>query len=505
MKIKNLALCLCLITCNVFAQNERGSISGLLTDQTGAAVASAALSITQTATNAVTKTVSNASGEYSAPNLVPGTYRIDVSMAGFKHFVQQNVTVSAGGTVRIDVVLQLGQVSESVEVTTTAAAIQTENAKVSTTVQNKMVDQLPLVVGGAMRSPFNLVAVAAEARGDGQRLSVGGGQAAQWDATLDGHSVGTNRSGDTAEAALNTPSVESLTEFSVDTNGFKAEYGQAGGGVMTFASKSGTNQFHGSAYDFLRNDAMDARNFFAAKRSIYRQNDYGFTAAGPVVIPRLYNGRDKTFFFVSYEGFHNRVGANDTILSVPTPEMYTGDFSKWVDQTNKLITVYNPNTTRASGTGSIRDPYPGNIIPASQFSATAVSIASFGKAVTPNRGFAPGTSGYVRNNYLVSGGTQITPTDKISVKGDQIIGSRQRASILWNTTEFRNKPGPAGAPGLPQPLWNGQIQAWDTEAFRLAHDFTVSPNMVNHLSFAKNTFTKNSFSLIRQSKQLNLN
>ena len=494
MNVRNLVFCSCLAAFSAFAQNERGSISGLLTDQTGAAVASAALSITQTATNAVTRTVSNASGEYSAPNLVPGTYRIDVSMAGFKHFVQQNVTVSAGGTVRIDVVLQLGQVSESVEVTTTAAAIQTENAKVSTTVQNKMVDQLPLVVGGAMRSPFNLVAVAAEARGDGQRLSVGGGQAAQWDATLDGHSVGTNRSGDTAEAALNTPSVESLTEFSVDTNGFKAEYGQAGGGVMTFASKSGTNQFHGSAYDFLRNDAMDARNFFAAKRSIYRQNDYGFTAAGPVVIPRLYNGRDKTFFFVSYEGFRNRVGANDTILSVPTPEMYTGDFSKWVDQTNKLITVYNPNTTRASGTGSIRDPYPGNIIPASQFSATAVSIASFGKAVTPNRGFAPGTSGYVRNNYLVSGGTQITPTDKISVKGDQIIGSRQRASILWNTTEFRNKPGPAGAPGLPQPLWNGQIQAWDTEAFRLAHDFTVSPNMVNHLSFAKNTFTKNSFS-----------
>ena len=117
---------------------------------------------------------------------------------------------------------------------------------------------------------------------------------------------------------------------------------------MTFASKSGTNKFHGSAYDFLRNDALDARGFFAQTRSIYRQNDYGATASGPVWIPKLYNGRDKTFFFVSYEGFRNRVGANNTILSVPTPEMYKGDFRNWVDQNNKLITIYDPETTAES-------------------------------------------------------------------------------------------------------------------------------------------------------------
>src|SRR5262249_17362445 len=151
-------------------------------------------------------------------------------------------------------------------------------------------------------SPFNLVNVAAEARGSGQSLLLGGGQASSWDATLDGHSVGTNRSSDTAEAALNTPSVEALTEFTVDTNGFKAEYGQAGGGIMTFASKSGTNQFHGSAYDFLRNDALDARGFFANTRSVYRQNDFGATVSGPVWIPKVYNGKNKTFYFVSYEG-----------------------------------------------------------------------------------------------------------------------------------------------------------------------------------------------------------
>jgi hypothetical protein len=176
------------------------------------------------------------------PNLSPGVYRLEIATAGFKRFVQQNIVASAASTVRVDVQLQLGQVSEQIEVTATAATIQTDNAKVSSQVQNKLVDELPLVVAGSMRSPFNLVAVAAEARGNGQQLALGGGQVAAWDATLDGYSVGTNRSGDTDEAALNTPSVEALTEFTVDTNGFKAEYGQAGGGIMTFASKSGTNQ-----------------------------------------------------------------------------------------------------------------------------------------------------------------------------------------------------------------------------------------------------------------------
>ncbi|MBL8215630.1 MAG: TonB-dependent receptor [Bryobacterales bacterium] len=488
--------CLLVSSFAVWAQSERGNITGIVSDPSGAAVAGATLTITQRDTNATVTLTSTAAGEYNAANLLPGGYRMEITASGFKRFVQQNLVVSAGSTVRVDAVLQLGQVSETIEITAAASTIQTENAKVSTLVENKLVDELPLVVGGAMRSPFNLVAVAAEARGEGQRLALGGGQVAQWDATLDGHSVGTNRSGDTAEAALNTPSVESLTEFTVDTNGFKAEYGQAGGGVMTFASKSGTNDLHGSAYDFLRNDAMDARNFFAARRSVYRQNDFGFTVSGPVWIPKVYNGKNKSFFFVSYEGFRNRVGANDTILSVPTPEMYSGNFSNWVDQNNRPITIYNPATTRANpnGAGSIRDPFPGNQIPASLFSSTARSITEFGRTVQPNRGGAPGTSLYVRNNYLVSGGTMITPTDKWSIKGDQLIGSNHRVSVLWNTTRFRNKPGPAGAPGLPEPLWNGQIQAWDTDAIRLTHDYTISSTMINHLSFARNTFIKNSYS-----------
>ncbi|MCC6585653.1 MAG: TonB-dependent receptor [Bryobacterales bacterium] len=486
----------CLSVFTLFAQSERGNIAGRVSDPTGAVVAGAELTVTNRDTNAVATAVSTQAGEFNVPNLLPGTYRLEITAQGFKRYVQQNITVAAATTIRTDVQLQLGQVSEQVEVSAAAAAIQTENAKVSTQVQNKLVDELPLIVAGSMRSPFNLVAVAAEARGDGNRLSIGGGQAAAWDATLDGHSVGTNRSADTAEAALNTPSVEALTEFTLDTNGFKAEYGQAGGGIMTFASKSGTNQFHGTVYDFLRNDAMDARGFFAAKRSVYRQNDFGVMASGPIWIPKIYNGRNRSFFVVTYEGFRNRVGANDVIMSVPTPEMYGGDFSKWVDQSNRLITVYDPGTTRANpnGSGSIRDAFPNNQIPTTRFSTTASAIAKFGQAVLPNRGGVPGTSAYVRNNYIVTGGTEITPTDKWSVKGDQLFGQKHRVGFLWNTTQFNRKPGPLGAPGLPQPLWSGQVQDWFTDAYRLTYDWTISPTMVNHLSFAKNSFIKNSYS-----------
>ncbi len=493
--MRNLLLALS-VSAVLFAQSERGNITGIVADPSGAAVPGAEVSAVHVATNTTTKSVASASGEYNIANLLPGVYRLETGAAGFKRSVQQNVNVSAGGTVRVDVALAIGQVSESVEVTAAAATIQTENAKVSTLVENKLVDELPLVVAGSMRSPFNLVAVAAEARGSGQRLALGGGQVAQWDATLDGYSVGTNRSGDTDEAALNTPSVEALTEFSVDTNGFKAEFGQAGGGAMTFASKSGTNEFHGSAYDFLRNDKLDARGFFANTRSIYRQNDFGFTAGGPVIVPKVYDGRNKTFFFVSFEGFRNRVGANSSILSVPTPEMYNGDFSKWVAQNNSLLTIYNPSTTRPNpnGVGSIRDPFPNNQIPVSMFSRTAQQIAAFGKSVAPNRGGVPGTSAYVRQNYIVTGGTLVTPTDKWSVKGDQNFGANHRVSFLWNMTEFDNQPGPAGPPGLPAPLWSGQIQAWDTEAFRWSHDWTMSPSMINHFSFSFNRFIKDSFS-----------
>ena len=399
--------------------------------------------------------------------------------------------MTAAATVRADARLEVGQVTETVEVRADVAQVQTENAKITTAVQNKLVDELPLVVGGALRSPFDLVSVAPEARGGGGQLALGGGQARAWEATLDGVSVATNRSADAVEIAYNAPSLEAITEFAVDTNGFKAEYGQAGGGIMTFSSKSGTNQYHGVVYDFLRNEKLDARGFFSPRRAVYRQNDFGATAGGPLSVPKLYDGRNRTFFFFSYEGFRNRVGSNDAIFSVPTPEMYEGDFTNLVNPANQRLTIYDPATQRPNPAGGfIRDAFPNNRIPANRISPFAKAWSAFAQPVKPNRGGAPGTIDYIRNNYIATGGSVVSPQNKYSLKVDHNLNLQHHLAFFYNNSNFNQAVGPGGPPGLPLPLWNGQVQTFETEAFRLAHDWTLNPRLLNHFSIGGNMFYK---------------
>lgn len=490
--------CTMLFSCAaLMAQSERGNITGLVTDSTGAVMPNVPVVITNTATNVPENVTTTSAGEYNAANLVPGVYRIEISTSGFKRFTEDGVTLTAGSTARADARLELGTVGETVEVTANAVQLQTENAKVTTAVQNVMVDQLPLVVGGAMRSPYDLVAVAAESKGSGTSLSLGGGQAASWSATLDGMLVNTNRSSDAGETSYLAPSVESITEFGVDTNGFKAEFGQAGGGVITFVSKSGTNEYHGVAYDFLRNDDFDARGFFAPTRSIYKQNDFGATAGGPVWIPKLYQGRNRTFFFVAYEGFRNRLGQNGSILSVPTPEMYQGDFSKLVSSNGTLIPIYNPATTQpnASGGGYTRQPFPNNQIPQSLFSTISKEMLALAPQVMPNRpGLVPGSPNWVRNNYVVNNGSLTSPTNKGSVKIDQNFGYNHHVAFFYNRSSYINEPGPSGPPGLPLPLWNGQFTSYDASDYRMTYDWTISPRLLSHFSVGGNKFYKDAYS-----------
>jgi hypothetical protein len=477
------------------AQSDRGQIAGVVADSTGAAVTQAQLLIVNKATNTPLQLVTSSTGEYTALNLPVGVYRIEVTATGFKKFVQDNVTVSAGGSVRVDIALQLGQVSETIEVSGTSALVQTENARSSTSVSNKLVDELPLVVGGEMRSPFGLVAIAPEAKGSGTRLSIGGGQARAWNATMDGTSIATNRAADATEIAYTAPSLEAITEFSVDTNGFKAEYGQAGGGVMTFVSKSGTNEYHGNAYEFLRNNAMDARGFFAPRRAVYKQHDFGATFGGPVIIPKLYNGRNKTFFFAAFEAFRNRVGSTDSFFSVPTPEMYNGDFSNLVDQANRRLQIYDPSTTRNVNGTFVRDPFTNNQVPQSRFSNFAKQVLPFASPVRPNvPGGRPGTIEYVRNNFISQGGTLTNPTTKGSIKVDQNLGSKHRLGFFMNITKNATQLGGTDTPGLPLPLWAGQVNVFDTESYRVTHDYTISPTLLNRFVWGSNQFFKNAFS-----------
>ena len=194
----------------------------------------------------------------------------------------------------------MGAASQAIEVSATAVQLQTEDAKNSDTLENRLVQDLPLEVAGTVRTPFNLAAIAPDAKnlGGTTGFSIGGGQAAAYGTSLDGISANTSRALYTNTVASNAPSVEAIDQFSVDSAGYKAEFGHAAGNI-TFASKSGTNQYHGDVYWFLRNNDLDANSFYnnisGIPRSIYKQNDFGATFGGPVWIPKLYNGKNKTF------------------------------------------------------------------------------------------------------------------------------------------------------------------------------------------------------------------
>jgi Carboxypeptidase regulatory-like domain len=480
------------------AQSERGNITGVVEDSTKAGLPGVVLKVINTATNATIEVVSSDTGAYNAANLPPGAYRVEAALAGFQSVKVEGVRLTAGATARVNVTMSVGAISETVSVVAGSALMQSSDAKVSTNVSNELIDQLPLVVGGAMRSVFDLVSTVPEAKGSTTNVSLGGGQGGAFGATLDGISVNTNRNADVVETAFLTPSVEAITEFAVETNGFKPEFGQAGGGAITFASKSGTNAFHGSLYNFLRHDALDAKGFFEATKGVYRQNNFGASLGGPIQIPRLYSGKNRTFFFAAYEGFRNNQASNALTLSVPTPEMYNGDFSNWVDSQGRLIVIYDPATTRPNpnGSGFIRDPFPGNRIPASRFSTVARQyIALAQSTVVPNRtGLVPGTFGYVSNNYLSPGGTTKESTHKLSLKIDHSLSNKHRLSYLFNRADNQTVPGENGAAGLPAPFNTFQTTTNDADLHRGTWDWVVSPTMVNHLSMGVNTFNKNAFS-----------
>lgn len=474
----------------LMGQSERGTITGAITDATEAVIAGAKVTLTNTQTGVSFSIPTNEAGEYTVPQLQVGIYTVRVEKDGFRPANISGIVLNASATVRADARLEVGAAAQAVEVSASAIALSTENAKTSVTMDNKLVDELPLVVGGAMRSPFNLAALTPEAKnvGGDNGFILGGGQAAGYGTNLDGVTANTTRALSQSWVAVNAPSIEAVTEFTVDTNGFKAEFGQAAGGIMAFASKSGTNSFHGSAYDFVRNEKFDANNFFnngrGIKRAIYKQNDFGASFGGPVRIPKLYNGRNKTFFFWSYEAFRNRDGANGNVVTVPTSEMYDGDFRNWVDAAGARIPIYDPTTQVTAANGVVtRQVFANNQIPKALFDPqTSKAIAVFRSGVTPlpNNGAAPGTNNYVVNNFLITQGTEIRPNTKISVKGDHVFSEKSRISGYWGYNRSSQKPGANGPSGLPGLFVNYNDLKRNSDVFRGSWDYVISPTMFNH-------------------------
>jgi len=499
------ALLAALSSMPLLSQGDRGQITGTVTDASGAVVPNAHITVIQKSTNSSYKVETSSTGDFTMPALAIGAYQVKVEKEGFKTHITDDLAVAPGGTTRVDVVLEVGRATQSVEVSAAAQMVQTENGKVSTTVSAFLVDSLPVLVNGASRSPFDIALGTAEVSNAAGVYHIGGGNNALGVA-LDGSSMAGGKNGaDQSDAASRfSPSVEALTEFNVEAGGFKAETGHASGGTITFVSKSGTNQFHGSAFEFLRNQDLDARSFFATTRPIYKQNNFGVTAGGPVWIPKLYNGKNKTFFFGSYEGFRNRNGAsNGTFYSVPTPEMYNGDFSNWVDGNNKLYPIYDPNTQVLVNGAYQRTPFAGNKIPVSEFDPVAAPIAKYlATIIAPNRpnvALTPGTSAYVRNNY-VSNGAALNPRDVWSAKIDQNLGSKHHFSYLMNRSKNENAYGPTGSNLLPIPI-GGDVGVYYAQVYRGNWDYTITPTLINRFFGGFNHYLEDQGSTAREVDQ----
>ena len=462
------------------AQLNRGSLTGVVSDPSGAAVVNAKITGVHKTTNIVSSTTSTITGNYTLPALEIGLYRLEVEAGGFKKAVRDDVSVTSGSTIRLDFTLEVGSLSESVEVAAHASALETESTRMATQLTTKLVEDLPLVVAGQIRSVFNLAVIAPEVKTN-NNYRIGGGQGSGWDMTMDGSSLTSASSQYQYERApISSVSVDAIAEFNVESSGMKAEYGRSMG-TISFATKSGGNQLHGNAFDFLRNNATDARGFFAKSAPVLKQNDFGFTVGGPVILPKIYNGRNKTFFFASYEGFRNRSGNNPAYFSVPLPEMYQGDFHNYI-KNGAMVQLYDPGTTTlgADGKTYTRTPFAGNIIPKSRFSSVFTNYISFRPAdMLPNVAGAG-----IVNNYYRSQGTSISPWNKYSIRMDHQAGAKDHFSFLWLDGIKEDNYGADGPPGLPEPFNNQQVWSRKNRSGRFAWDHTINARILNSLRVA---------------------
>ncbi|NOT59194.1 MAG: carboxypeptidase regulatory-like domain-containing protein, partial [Acidobacteria bacterium] len=358
---------------------QTAQITGLITDANAAVVAGAEVTLTNADTGVARKTVTNAGGYYHIPFASPGNYRLNVFAKSFKPVTREGVSLNVDQVARLDFRLEIGVLNEGVNITGNGSLLERETSALGQFIENKTIVTLPL--NGRNYPQLALLAPGAVPN-PGSRASDGfslnGSRTFQNKFLLDGLDNNNYILGaDTASAQVIRPSVDAIQEFKVETAGYSAEYGQAAGGVINVAIKAGTNNFHGSAFEFLRNDKLDANDFFAnragLKRAPLRFNQFGGTLGGPV-------WRKRTFFFGSFQGTRTSA-ANTFVVTVPTPEQVRGNFGG--------VNIYDPTNF----VGGVRQQFANNVIPEARMDSVGRKIA----ALFP----APNQPGLV-NNYAAS-------------------------------------------------------------------------------------------------------
>ncbi|MGH9161898.1 MAG: TonB-dependent receptor domain-containing protein [Vicinamibacteraceae bacterium] len=441
------------------AQVQAGRLVGTVSDPDDAVVPGATVTVTRAGTNVSRTVVTNATGEYVVTPLDPGAYDVTVTLSGFETVVQQGVRLEPGRyAVRVDVQLTLGRTTDTVEVTAGAPLLDTETATMGQTIHNEAVVDLPLN-GRGFQQLARLVPGALNTGATGNVLpirperinenTISGVRGSQITFLLDGVDVTEQHQGGTNVV----PSIDAIQEFSVQQNPYSAEYARAGG-FFNIALKSGTNAFRGTAFEFLRNSTLDARDFFALERQPLKRNQFGGNLGGPLI-------KDKVFFFASYEGSRERAGLtfNNT---VPTLAEREGDFS------DSDTTIFDPLTTRPDPndpSGTIRDPFPNNVIPPDRLSPHARFFLPF--IAEPNAG----------PDQAVFSPTRVLDRDQLQVRIDYEVTPRHK--LFARMSHFDNRQEePNGHPALETASLNA-----DAQDYAVALTSTLRPSLINEFRF----------------------
>src|SRR6476620_1629906 len=401
-----------LIACAGFAsaQEFRATVRGQVAESSKAAVPGATVTVTTTETGEVATTTSNSDGNYTLPFLRPGLYALTVELSGFQKYVRSGLRLEVGQTAELNVQLSVGGLSEQVTVAADAPLLETSNANRGTVIDSAKIAELPL----QSRSPMALTTLVAGVTYNAQAIylrpfdngaladfSMNGGQNRNNEFLLDGAPNNANQSGNNIAYV---PPADAVQEFKVQTNSYDAQYGRTAGGVVNMSLKSGTNTFHGTGYEYYRRKWLDANSFSANARNTpkieHYLDQYGFEIDGPVKIPGLYNGTNKTFFMFNGERYREGTPAAQ-FSSVPTAAMKAGDFSHLVNAQGQLITIYDPATGHDVNGVWTRDAFPNNKIPADRINAAARALLQYfpdPNCSTP--GVAPWNSNLCYNEHF---------------------------------------------------------------------------------------------------------
>jgi hypothetical protein len=481
-----LTICFLLLPLSfAFSQTDRGTITGTVSDVSSAVIPGVTVVATNTQTSSRYETVSTETGNYTLTLLPAGVYELTAELPGFKRYVRQGITVVVAQTLRIDVPLEVGATTDEVTVTADAPMLRTESGEVSHNVRTETVTTLPVMsIGSAaglsqIRNPQAVMALLPGVyMAPNTNFRVNGAQGNTSTMRIEGQDAS---NGLTPGAPQQTqPSIDAIQEVTVMTSNFAAEYGQVGGGFLNYTMKSGTNAYHGSAYDYFTNEAFNAGHPWLGTRPRVRQNNYGFTFGGPVFIPSLYNGREKTFFFFNFEQYLNNQNINNQTITVPVQAYRDGDFR--LAQTTRVLgtdplgrpivegTVYDPATTRPAPDGRlVRDPFPNNAIPTARMDPVALKIQSL--IPTPTR------AGLTNNAILPYRSTRTTYIP--SVKIDHSFSTKGKLSYYWSRTRT-NTPIGAGGDGLPGPITSANSSNIKSDTHRLNYTHTLTPTLLFH-------------------------